>query len=67
MGYSKGFGFISYYKLEYDIILNDNLNDKDLLGKSLKINILKKIRRHEVKKNNIYVKEILKKNLSEKN
>ena len=66
MGESKGFGFISYYRWEDAIKAKDNLNDKDLLGKNLKINFLEKGRRHVVKKNNIYVKEIPKKNFSEK-
>ena len=66
MGESKGFGFISYYRWEDAIKAKEQLNDKDLLGKNLKINFLEKGRRHVVKKNNIYVKEIPKKNFTEK-
>ena len=66
MGESKGFGFISYYKWEDAIKAKDNLNDKELLGKNIKINFLEKGRRHVVKKNNIYVKEIPKKNFTDK-
>ena len=66
MGESKGFGFISYYRYEDAIKAKDTLNDKELLGKNIKINFLEKGRRHVVKKNNIYVKEIPKKNFTEK-
>jgi len=66
MGESKGFGFISYYRWEDAMKAKEQLNDKDLLGKNLKINFLEKGRRHVVKKNNIYVKEIPKKNFTEK-
>ena len=66
MGESKGFGFISYYKFEDAIKAKENLNDKELLGKKIKINFLEKGRRHVVKKNNIYVKEIPKKNFTDK-
>ena len=66
MGESKGFGFISYYRWEDAVKAKEQLNDKDLLGKNLKINFLEKGRRHVVKKNNIYVKEIPKKNFTEK-
>ena len=66
MGESKGFGFISQYRWEDALNAKDDLNNKELLGKNLKINFLEKGRRHIVKKNNIYVKEIPKKNFSEK-
>ena len=66
MGESKGFGFISYYRWEDAMKAKEQLNDKDLLGKNLKINFLEKGRRHVVKKNNIYVNEIPKKNFTEK-
>ena len=66
MGESKGFGFISYYRWEDAIKAKDNLDDKELLGKKIKINFLEKGRRRVVKRNNIYVKEIPKKNFSDK-
>ena len=66
LGESKGFGFISYYKWEDAIKAKDSLNDKELLGKKIKINFLEKGKRHVVKKNNIYVKEIPKKNFTDK-
>ena len=66
MGESKGFGFISYYRWEDAIKAKDNLDDKELLGKKIKINFLEKGRRRVVKRNNIYVKEIPKKNFTDK-
>ena len=66
LGESKGFGFISYYKWEDAIKAKESLNDKELLGKKIKINFLEKGKRHVVKKNNIYVKEIPKKNFTDK-
>ena len=66
LGESKGFGFISYYKLEDAIKAKESLNDKELLGKKIKINFLEKGKRHVVKKNNIYVKEIPKNNFTDK-
>ena len=66
LGESKGFGFISYYKWEDAIKAKESLNDKELLGKKIKINFLEKGKRHVVKKNNIYAKEIPKKNFTDK-
>ena len=66
MGESKGFGFISYDRWEDAIKAKDNLDDKELLGKKIKINFLEKGRRRVVKRNNIYVKEIPKKNFTDK-
>ena len=66
LGESKGFGFISYYKWDDAIKAKESLNDKELLGKKIKINFLEKGKRHVVKKNNIYVKEIPKKNFTDK-
>ena len=66
MGESKGFGFISYYRLEDSLAAVEHLNNTELGGKNIKINFLEKGRHHTVKRNNIYVKEIPKKNFSEK-
>ena len=49
MGESKGFGFISYYKWEDAVKAKDSLNDKELLGKNIKINFLEKGRKHVVR------------------
>ena len=66
MGQSKGFGFISYYRPEDSMSAYEHLNNTELGGKSIKINFLEKGRHHTVKRNNIYVKEIPKKNFSDK-
>ena len=66
MGESKGFGFISYYRPEDSMSAYEHLNNTELGGKNIKINYLEKGRHHTVKRNNIYVKEIPKKNFSDK-
>ena len=66
MGESKGFGFISYYRWEDSVSAVEHLNNTELGGKNIKINYLEKGRHHTVKRNNIYVKEIPKKNFAEK-
>ena len=66
MGESKGFGFISYYRWEDSVSAVEHLNNTELGGKNIKINYLEKGRHHTVKRNNIYVKEIPKKNFTEK-
>ena len=66
MGESKGFGFISYYRLEDSVSAVKHLNNTELGGKNIKINYLEKGRHHTIKRNNIYVKEIPKKNFSDK-
>ena len=66
MGKSKGFGFISYYRWQDAVKAVEELNNSELGGKNIKINVLEKGRHHAVKRNNIYVKEIPKKNFSDK-
>ena len=66
MGQSKGFGFISYYRWEDSASAMEHLNNTELGGKNIKINYLEKGRHQAVKRNNIYVKEIPKKNFSDK-
>ena len=66
MGESKGFGFISYYKVENSVNAMEKLNNTELGGKVIKINYLEKGRPHQSKRNNIYVKEIPKKNFGDK-
>ena len=65
MGQTKGFGFISYYRKEDSESAYEHLNNTELGGKNIKINYLEKGRHHTVKRNNIYVKEIPKKNFSD--
>ena len=66
MGESKGFGFISYYRWEDAVNAVEHLNNTELGGKNIKINYLERGRHRVVKRNNIYVKEIPKKNFSDK-
>ena len=66
MGESKGFGFISYYRWQDAVKAVEELNNTELGGKNIKINVLEKGRHRAVKRNNIYVKEIPKKNFSDK-
>ena len=66
MGESKGFGFISYYRVEDSVNAYEHLNETELGGKKIKINYLEKGRHRIVKRNNIYVKEIPKKNFTDK-
>ena len=66
MGQSKGFGFISYYRWEDSVNAVEKLNNTELGGKNIRINYLEKGRHHTIKRNNIYVKEIPKKNFSDK-
>ena len=66
IGESKGFGFISYYKVDDAERAIKTLNNTELGGKVIKINFLEKGRPHQSKRNNIYVKEIPKKNFGDK-
>jgi len=65
-GNSKGYGFISYYKVENALKAKDELNNFELLGKKLKVNILERGRVKKQTKNNLYVKHFPKKNFENK-
>ena len=67
LGNSKGFGFVSFYKVEDAIKATEELNGKEIGGKNIKVNFLEKGRKKEVKKNNIYVKHFPKKDFDHKN
>ena len=67
LGNSKGFGFVSFYKVEESIKAQAELDGKTLGGKAIKVNYLVKGRRQQAKKNNIYVKHFPKKNFENKN
>lgn len=56
LGNSKGYGYVSYYRADDAIKAVNELNEKDLNGKLLKVTYLEYGRRVEKKKNNIYVK-----------
>lgn len=66
MGNSKGFGFVSFYKVDDAIKAKNALNDKEFNGKPIKVDYLEKGRSHLNRKNNIYVKYIPKKQFDNK-
>ena len=65
-GNSKGFGFVSFYKVDDSMKAKSELDGKELGGKVIKVNYLEKGRRKQVKKNNIYVKHFPKKDFDHK-
>ena len=65
-GNTKGFGFVSFYKVDDSLRAKSELDGKEIEGKNIKVNFLVRGRVHEIKKNNIYVKEIPKKNFDNK-
>lgn len=65
-GNSKGFGFVSFYKVDDSMKAKSELDGKELGGKVIKVNYLEKGRRQQVKKNNIYVKHFPKKDFDHK-
>ena len=65
-GNTKGFGFVSFYKVDDSLRAKNELDGKEIEGKNIKVNFLERGRVHEIKKNNIYVKEIPKKNFDNK-
>ena len=64
LGNSKGFGYVTYYNMNDSEKAKNDLNEKDLNGKLMKVNYLEYGRKAEKKKNNIYVKHIPKENFS---
>ena len=65
LGNSKGYGYVSFYRLDDSARATAALNDKDVLGKTLKVNLLEHGRRVEKRRNNIYVKHIPKENFND--
>jgi RNA recognition motif-containing protein len=65
-GNSKCYGFISYYKVENSLKAKEELNNFELLGKKMKVNILERGRVKKQTKNNLYVKHFPKKNFENK-
>ncbi|MCQ2817627.1 MAG: hypothetical protein MJ252_10215 [archaeon] len=65
LGESKGFGFVSFYKKEEAEKAKNEMDDKEIDGKKIKVNFLEKGRKHQIKRNNIYVKHIPKNNFGD--
>ncbi len=65
LGNSKGYGYVSFYRLEDAERAKGELNGKDIQGKLLKVTHLEHGRRVENKRNNIYVKHIPKDNFTD--
>jgi RNA recognition motif-containing protein len=65
LGNSKGYGYVSFYRVDDADRAKNELNDKELSGKLIKVNYLEYGIRIEKRKNNIYVKHIPKENFSD--
>ncbi len=65
LGNSKGYGYVNYYRTEDAIRALNELNDKELCSKVMKVTLLQPGRRAEKRKNNIYVKHIPKNRFSD--
>jgi len=65
LGNSKGYGYVSFYKFEDAERALNQLNEKNIGGKSIRVNFLEHGKRIEKKKNNIYVKHIPKNNFND--
>jgi polyadenylate-binding protein len=65
LGNSKGYGYVNYYRGEDAAKALNQLNDKEICMKTMKITLLQPGRRAEKRKNNIYVKHIPKNSFSD--
>jgi len=66
MGNSKGYGYVSFYRLEDSERAKTELNEKENIGgKTMRVEFLQHGRRAPAKKNNLYVKNILKDEFSD--
>jgi polyadenylate-binding protein len=65
LGNTKGYGYVSFYRIEDAEKAKQEINDKEVQGKSLKVNFLEHGRRVEKRRNNIYVKHIPKENFND--
>jgi polyadenylate-binding protein len=65
LGISKGFGYVSYYRLEDSERAIVDLDNKEVHGKNLKVTHLEHGRAVEKRRNNIYVKHIPKSNFND--
>jgi RNA recognition motif-containing protein len=58
LGNSKGYGYVNYYKGEDAARAVNELNDKEVCQKTIKITLLQPGKRAEKRRNNVYVKHI---------
>lgn len=65
LGNSKGYGYVSFYRVEDSEKAKVGLNDREIAGKPIKVNFLEHGRRVEKRRNNIYVKHIPKENFND--
>ena len=65
-GNSKGFGYITYYKVADSEKARNELNNKIVNGKEITIDFLQPGLKKKIKKNNIYVKKFPKENFTDK-
>lgn len=65
LGNTKGYGYVSYYRVEDAERAISELNGREMQGKPLKVNHLEHGRRIEKRRNNIYVKHIPKDNFND--
>ena len=65
LGNTKGYGYVNYYRGEDAAKALNELNDKEICNKRLKITLLQPGKRAEKRKNNIYVKHIPKNTFSD--
>jgi RNA recognition motif-containing protein len=65
LGNTKGYGYVNYYRGEDAAKALNELNDKEICNKRLKITLLQPGRRIEKRKNNVYVKHIPKNTFSD--
>jgi polyadenylate-binding protein len=67
LGNSKGYGYVGYYRVEDSERAKNELDERDINGKLLKVTTLLHGKRTEKRKNNIYVKHIPKDNFNDDN
>jgi RNA recognition motif-containing protein len=65
LGNSKGYGYVSFFRVEDSERARTALNERDFNSKILRVNFLEHGRRTEKRRNNIYVKHIPKDNFND--
>ena len=65
LGNSKGYGYVSFYRLEDSERARAEWNEKEVNGKALRVDFLEHGRRVEKRRNNVYIKHIPKEQFSD--